>query len=527
MKVNLLHALLKDASKLYPENIAVRYNEQEISYAEIDALSDRLASFLVREGIRKEDRVGIYLDKSIDAVISIFGILKSGACYVPFDPMSPLERHRYILNDCSINWLVTSSKRLFFLQEILMVKTPLSRVLIIDAQESEFKQSDLKPRLIFKWEIFEANRGVPDIKIEDDNLAYILYTSGSTGKPKGVMVTHIASLAFINWAYNHFVITPESRLSCISPIHFDLSIFDIFVSIKAGATICLVPQGMSGFSQSLAEFIEREKISTCYSTPSILIRLILYGGLENKDLSALRQILFAGEKFPVKYLRKLMQLVPYADFCNLYGPTETNVCTFYHLPQNHLLLDDNVPVGKPFEGVEVFILDEFGNQVKGGEIGELYVAGPTLMKGYWNDDQKTDSVLSKKFASFREGVKMYKTGDLGSICKSGEILFHGRIDSMVKSRGYRIELGEIESVLYEHPAINEAVAIAIPNDEIGNKIKAVIVLKNGYFISQRDIKTFCSRKLPSYMIPEIIEFKDKFPRTSTDKIDREGFKVEN
>jgi len=518
-----LSDLLKRSTKLHPEKIAVRYKDEEVSYERFDFLSDRLCTALVHQGVKLGDRVGIYLDKSVEALLAIFGILKSGACYVPLDPLAPVERQLYVIEDCSLEYLVTSSKKLPQIRQILKRPNPLRSLFVMDLRREGNPGKIEGVPLFFKDEILESTVVIseePPGGVTGEHLAYILYTSGSTGRPKGVMISHRASLAFINWAYQCFKVQPEDRISSLAPFHFDLSIFDIFVTIKAAATICVVSQGLSSFPKSLANFIEQEKISIWYSVPSVLIQLVLSGHLRERDLSSLRTVLFAGEVFPTQYLRMLMEMVPHAHYYNLYGPTETNVCTSYHvksLPNP----EKPIPIGKPCEGEEIYIVDEEESLLKEGEVGQLYVSGPTLMTGYWNDSEKTDRVMFKNPFSQKGGQKIYKTGDLVSLNQDGDLDFHGRIDHMIKSRGYRIELGEIESVLYSHPAVREAVVVGIPNEKIGKTIQAFIVLKEGQSVSEQEIKFFSSQKLPPYMIPESVTFKNSLPKTSTNKTDRE------
>jgi amino acid adenylation domain-containing protein len=356
-------------------------------------------------------------------------------------------------------------------------------------------------------------------QITGDDLAYMLYTSGSTGQPKGVMLSHKAALAFVDWSYRTFSVKPHDVISSHAPLHFDLSVFDIFVSIKAGAKICLVPQGLSSFPKSVVEFINNNKISIWYSVPSILTQLILYGNLEEQKFSSLKQILFAGEVFPSKYLRSIMELIPHAKYYNLYGPTETNVITYYQVTEPPET-DKAIPIGKLCDGVASFIVNESGTLVREGEQGELYVTCPTLMEGYWNDAQKTESVLSKNIHDPSSDKTLYKTGDLVSWNSNGYLNYHGRCDAMIKSRGYRIELGEVETALLSHTGIKEAAVTAVPDDKIGNIIKAVVVAKNKDEITENEVKRFCSKKIPHYMIPEIITIVDSLPRTSTGKIDR-------
>ncbi len=512
----LLHTLLTKTAQKEPEKIAVEDRDQTINYKQLDFLSSQLSSFLIKQNVKIGDRIGLYLDKSIDALISIFGILKSGACYVPLDPMGPIERVTYIINECGMEYLIISSTKTFKIKNILTQSTSLKGIIIVDKRRDEIPVA--YSNTFFKDTLETMNtRTRPSFK--NTNPAYIFFTSGSTGKPKGVMISHKASLTFVNWAYEYFKVSRRDRISAHAPFYFDLSIFDIFVTIKAGATLCIIPQGMSAFPKSLAAFIEEKKISIWYSVPSVLIQLILYGNLEAKNLSSLKKIIYAGEEFPVKYLKKLMDILPLVKYFNLYGPTETNVCTYYPIDPP-ALSGDSVPIGKPIKGVETFVLKENGALAGKGEKGELYVSGPILMTGYWNDPLKTRSVLFRSPFHPGKNVKIYKTGDTVKIDRDGRYLFSGRRDHMIKSRGYRIQLEEIEIVLNKHPEIEKAIAVAIDDEIIGKKIKAVISVKSEITITEKEIKHFCSKELPQYMIPEIIEFRKNLPKTSTGKIGR-------
>ncbi len=521
----VLHDLLEKSAELYPEKTAVKYKGEAVSYRELNGSSSRLSLCLMENGVTLDSRVGVYIDKSIDAVIALLGILKSGACYVPLDPFSPPDRIKRIIEDCALQYLITSSNKTLQLKQLVQDKNELKYLFLTDIERKDWKEDFTGAKIVFKDEIAQEYT-LPQRKltIKSDNLAYILYTSGSTGAPKGVMITHRASLAFVNWAYDYIRVTPNDRLSSHAPFHFDLSVFDIYVAFKAGATLHIIPQGLSAFPKSLADFIENEKISIWYSVPSVLIQLLLHGGFDKRDLSALKKIIFAGEVFPIKYLRLLIKTIPSAEYFNFYGPTETNVCTYYQLrsvPKE----DNSIPIGKPCLGQELFIVDENNNLVKDGDIGELYVSGPTLMEGYWNDPEETAKVLLENNFC-RGGTKVYRTGDIVYRDAKGELNYHGRRDNMIKSRGYRIELGEIESTLLLHPEIKEAAVVAFADEEIGKRIKAAIVMKDHASLSENDIKLFCSEKLPFYMIPESIDFLEELPRTATGKVDRKKLEEE-
>jgi acyl-coenzyme A synthetase/AMP-(fatty) acid ligase len=304
-------------------------------------------------------------------------------------------------------------------------------------------------------------------------------------------------------------------------LHFDLSVFDIYNTIEAGATVYLITEDIALFPATLANFIESKSITVWYSVPSALILLMLHANLRREKLSQLRAILFAGEVFPIKYVRQLSGLLPGVDLYNLYGPTETNVCTYYKVETGRLDSMDKLPIGIACENTEVFaVTDQDQIVTSSNQTGELYVRGPAVTYGYWADPEKTARmVVPNRFqAQFEE--KMYRTGDLVTLAEDGNYYFIGRRDSMIKSRGYRIELGEIESALLSHPGVREAAAVAIPDEIIGNRIKAVISTHESQILKPVELQQFCATRIPKYMIPEFIEFMTELPKTSTGKVDR-------
>jgi amino acid adenylation domain-containing protein len=514
----LQQLLLKSASKS-PYQEAIIDRNRSITYQELDQYSHQLACTLKEAGIVRGDRVGIYLKKSIEAIIAIFGILKAGAVYVPLDPSAPAKRISFIIDNCSLKALITTqnqSAKLDFEQ------SSIKFLVLTEQQQSEDNRNLASVKKIYWQDVLHQE--IQQINYNDlieDDLAYILYTSGSTGMPKGVMISHRTSLTFVNWSYNCFQVRSTDRVSSHAPFHFDLSIFDIFTTIKAGGTIILVPPELSVFPINLAEFIEKQQISIWYSVPSILTQLVLRGNLHQYQFSNLRTILFAGEVFPIKYLRKLMDVIPLAEYYNLYGPTETNVCTYYKVTPIPEEQTDPLTIGKACENTEVFVVNDDNQIVQPGEIGELYVRSPSIMTGYWKLPEKTQQLRVVYNLHPNLGAEIvYRTGDLVKQRTDGNYIYLGRRDNQVKSRGYRIELGEIETVIYSHPAIEELAVIAIPDEEIGNYLKVIIALREGNSLTKNQLEAFCATKLPKYMIPTIIEFRDTLPKTSTGKIDR-------
>lgn len=518
--VYLLQHLLMNSAIQYPDKIAIIHHGEKITYKDLDEVTSKLAAALLENRLQQGDRIGVYINKSIPAVISILAILKAGGVYVPLDPNAPLKRLAYIIQNAGMKFLLTSTRKIGNIKQMLPEENPLDTVILTDDLKKH--EADLVARVISWKEIIKRGEtnGAVDSSIETD-LAYILYTSGSTGAPKGVMISHRASLTFINWSYDAFAIRPEDRVSSHAPLHFDLSIFDIFTSLKAGATIFLVPEEFSIFPGRLIKFIQDYKITVWYSVPSMLMHMMVHGNMKNHSFPDLRLILFAGEVFPVKYLRELMVIIPQAAYYNLYGPTETNVCTFYQVEQLEPERIKPVPIGKACSNTEVFALDDNKNIVTAvGIEGELYARGSGVAQGYWRDALKTESCFIKNFLNPEFEEKIYRTGDIVTLDEKGNYHLIGRKDHMIKSRGYRIELGEIEAALYAHEGVKEAVAIAVPDELITNKIKAIIVPKYPDTLTKIEIERHISQLIPHYMLPEMIEFCKSLPKTSTGKIDR-------
>ena len=520
----LLQHILREGASRSPDHVAVRFGDREWSYAELDRRSDQLARTLRELSVRRGDRVGICLHKSLASVLSVFGILKAGGVYVPLDARAPAARLAYITRNCDIQVIVTSAECAAELEALLGEETPVQAVVLTDP----LSPGVLMPgaRKVVAWDEVargEASPLVDDGTIETD-LAYILYTSGSTGEPKGVMVSHRTIFTFLRWAVDTFRMGPDDRVTSHAPLHFDLSTLDIFATLLAGGTVVLVPEGLSTFPVRLVKLLHDERITLTYLVPSVLTLMVNYGRLDAHDLSALRTILFAGEVFPIKYLRQLAVKVPHVELYNLYGPTETNVCTYYKVGPADLDPERQqpVPIGRACENTEVFAVDESGQRVdEPGREGELWVRGSTVAQGYWGDRPKTAGVFVADPLQPHVQEVAYRTGDV--VCLEADGVnwrYLGRRDHMVKSRGYRIELGEIEAALYSHAGVREAVAVAVPDELVGSRIKAYVVRLGDNGVSAADLDGHCRERLPRYMVPEVLEFLEALPKTSSGKVDR-------
>jgi amino acid adenylation domain-containing protein len=474
-----------------------------------------LAARLTEAGVEKGDRIGLVLPKTAATVVSVFGILKAGAAYVPVDYTSPAERGRRILTDCQVRAAIVDAQCLSFLPGA--DACALAAVFVVGDDAGEAPRG---PGFQAFGEAV-ARGGMAPLRPRGlDDLAYILNTSGSTGVPKGVTLTHENAVSFVDWCSSVFEPTELDRFSSHAPFHFDLSILDIFVSIKHGATLCLISEALGKSPRELAAFIEQQRITIWYSTPSILTLLVQFGQLESIDASSLRIVLFAGEVFPVKHLRAVKQHWPAPVYYNLYGPTETNVCTFARIPAR--VPDDReqpYPIGFACSHCESLVLDEDGVEVAQGDEGLLYISGPSVFQGYWNRAEMNATLFLD-----RHGKRWYNTGDVVKWRPDEGFVYLGRRDRMVKRRGYRIELGEIERALYRHPQVREAAVVALPDADAGVRIVACLTTPDPTPPSMIAMKTFCATHLPVYMSPDRFVWLEQVPRTSTDKTDYQALK---
>ena len=514
----LLWQVVSEGAARHPARSAVSWRDIVLSYAELDEASTRLAHLLANAGIGPGTRVGLYLPKSYKAVIAIIATLKAGAAYVPVDPHAPASRAAYILRDCAVRVVVTTPELAAQLAPELATLDALETICLTERSNTLTYPDRIRVR---QWNELTAFPVTPlECRTIETDPAYLLYTSGSTGRPKGVVLTHRNALTFVDWAVAAFHLEPDDRLSSHAPLHSDLSIFDVFGALRAGACVALVPEDISPFPGPLAEWIHGERITVWYSVPSALIRLSVHGRLERWSFDTLRAVLFAGEVFALKHLRQLMDQLPHAELYNLYGPTETNVCTYHRVPRP--LADEvtSLSIGRACENTEVFALDASGAPIAMGDEGELFVRGPTVMAGYWGDQAKTEMALRRNPLQPSYPELAYRTGDIVRLEDDGTYTFLGRRDHMVKSRGYRIELGEVEHVLHAHDAVREAVVVATPDDEIGARLSAVVAAHDDSAVSARALQAFCASRLPRHMVPETIVFRDDLPLTSTGKADR-------
>ena len=522
-----LGQLLEAAALREPARPAVEDEHgRRLSYAALLHAADRLATRLASWGIGRDDRVGVWLHKSLEAVTAIHGILRAGASYVPVDATGPAVRAARILATSATKAIIVAADIVPELHAAWPAEIPLPRLIVVAANSAiaagrpfdENSAPALNAACEFSWhEIMSDVTPSPcHPPGTSDDLAYILFTSGSTGQPKGVMLSHANAFTFLDWCQE--TLGPweaGDRFASHAPFHFDLSVFDLFVACRNAATVVLIGETLARDALRLGDFLAEKHVTVWYSAPSILALLAQHGRLERPGYLPPRLVLFAGEVFPITTLTRLRAIWPDATLWNLYGPTETNVCTAFRIP-DRIAADqtDAYPIGSVCRPLRARVVDEDGRDVPSSALGELVIAGPGVMRGYFGQPELTAAA----FFVDDDQTRWYRTGDLVQDTGGGCYQFHGRRDRMVKKRGYRIELGEIESALYRHGGVNRAAVVA-RNDGGGLAIAAFIALKPEHKRSIIAMKRHCTNYLPHYMIPDTITFLDDLPATSTDKVD--------
>jgi amino acid adenylation domain-containing protein len=492
-----VHEMLRVSSQRYPKNIAIKHREKSINYKEFKEKVDIISVYLEQLKINKGERVGIYIDKSIDSMVAIFSVLSAGACYVPLDCSANEVRIGHILNDAKIKILLTSKK------EYLKVREKINKddIVIIMIDELYNKKNNVFPK---------------QLEIDANDLAVLLYTSGSTGMPKGVTITHNNLRVFVGWAIEYFKITSNDKLLSHAPFVFDISFFDIFVTIASGAQVCLADTSIASNGRLLLKMTKDEQITVWQSVPSAL-SLLYHSNRNNNDdsLRHVRAVLFTGERILEDTLKYIMNLFIKAKIYNIYGCTETNNTFIYTVDRNSLIKKLPLPIGKPISGVNYKIIDKNNLEVSKGKTGQLIVSTPTMMLGYTNESNNKKSLVKYK------NRKYYYTNDKVQLMEDGNLLYLGRMDHIVKCNGYRVNVLEIERVLLGINYIKEVAVFAVSCDLMGNRLIARVCPKVDSEIDTLNLKLACSKVLPKYAIPHSFHItRDDLPKNVNGKVDR-------
>jgi amino acid adenylation domain-containing protein len=523
MNISLLPQAVDYAAERFPDREAVRYFDNSISYADLATKTNCLARFLYEQGVRRGDRVGIYCFKSIEGMIALWGIMKAGAAYVPIDALSPTSRLETILQDCNIKHLVTDSEKSSAVQKAVINGVELTTIIGVPPE-----QDKLANRYATWEDVFNvpSESQLQKLQIIEQDLAYIIYTSGSTGEPKGIMHTHHSGLTYARWAVQKYDLTQHDRIANHAPFHFDISLFDIFGGAIAGASVVLVPKEITLFPATFSELLQDEKISIIFTVPFALIELSLRGALDQRDLSALRWVIYGGEPYPPKHLRTLMNQIPNSQFSNIYGPAEVNGVTYYHVPPIPENSAEPIPIGKMCSFAQSLIVDEHDEVVSSGETGEIIIRSPSMMQGYWGQPDLNRRAFYRREVAPQYFETYYRTGDLVKMLPDGNLLFIGRKDRQIKTRGYRVELDEIEAALVSHPNVEEAAVFVIQDNDGNNYIHAAVIPEADEALSDVLLSSHLTRIIPSYAIPYKYHIRQTFPRTTSGKISRHQLRKE-
>ncbi len=479
-----------------PDAIAAICGEHFLTYRELDRKSNQVATLLRQNGFGRESIVGIMVERSLEMLIGIYGIVKSGAAYLPIQSDIPIKRFEHIISDCHLRCLLTQTR--------FMYKHRCMQLTWVDLEDKA---------------IYLLPADEPKDPSEPSDIMYVIYTSGSAGNPKGVMIEHRAVVNRINWMQKRYPLTAFDTILQKTPFVFDVSVWELFWWAVCGATLCLLGPGLEKFPQAIVEEIKRNRITVLHFVPSMFNAFLnaLEHSADARHLDTLKYIFSSGEALLPSHVKKLNRIVEKDSrvrLINLYGPTETTVdVTYYDCPRDEDVA--KVPIGKPIDNIRFYILDEHGLSAQ----GELCFAGVGLASGDLNSPQLTNEKFVRNLVNPTE--RIYRTGDIVRLLSDGNIEYLGRMDNQVKIRGIRIELGEIEARIGEYPAIDQCAALLQDADHI-NPLLTAYILTSNQEITVQEIKVFLKSHLPDYMIPNRYIITDSFPLTSNGKLDRKA-----
>jgi amino acid adenylation domain-containing protein len=488
---------IEEQSERTPNAVAVVFGPQKMTYAELNSRANQIAHSLRRKGIRQEHLVGIYMERSLEMVAALLAILKAGAAYVPLDPGYPGERLAFMLKDSGASLLLT--------QEHLM-PVPLEldcETLCLDAD----------------WNVTASEpANNPRNLIPEDSLAYVIYTSGSTGQPKGAMNSHGGIRNRLQWMQEQYLLDETDCVLQKTPFSFDVSVWEFFWPLAKGARLVLARPGGHQDPSYLASLIQDESVTTTHFVPSMLQAFLDEPAVE--QCRSLRRVFCSGEALTCKLQERFLDRMSHVDLHNLYGPTEAAVdVTWWRCVRGEK--NDVVPLGRPIANMQIHILDQRMHPVPIGVIGEIYIGGAGLGRGYWRRPELTADRFVPNPFSDKAGSRLYRTGDIGRYRLGGVIEFLGRRDHQVKIRGFRVELGEIEKVLSAFYGVREAVVIAQQNESENTKLVAYVVLKDLQEKPKADqLRQHLRKYLPDHMVPNIIVEIESLPLFPNGKLDR-------
>lgn len=517
---NLIFDQLSDRAREQGDRIAIRVDDREMTFSEADTLHKQVASFLIELGCAKGERVGLIGPKSEDFVCTQYGTLRAGACYVPIDKTFPIERTFQIVEDCGIRTVFADPTNV---ERILGAagKPACLENVVAWTDEGEYDVGSLNLHRFSSIPSYSSEPSATHRPVDTD-LAYIMYTSGSTGKPKGVMLSHRNILTYVEWCMAELKLSADDIMVNVAPFTFDISGMEIFGMAASGAQMILIENQTR--ITTILDAVQRHKATFMATVPTVVGTMVNNPRVFGRyDLSTLRMLISGAAVCPPVYMKVLHEHLPQATLYNLYGPTEATIYCLYHRidDADHIDVEKPLPIGIPFENTEAYVVTPEGVEAKRGEEGELILRGNHIALGYFGNEEKTSAAFKNFPLLPHLNEKVYYTGDVARQDEAGVFHFLGRNDDMVKSRGYRIELNEIDLALSQlSDDLDSFAVIAIPDELIENKLVAVVVRHKGSEISEQEIKAACKERLPAYMVPDVVEFRDSLPQTSSGKISK-------
>ena len=511
---SLIHHMLRASAKRAPNKEALIHGEERLSYQEVERRVIGVAQALRNAGLQRGERVAIYLEASVPQVISIFGVSEAGGVFVPVNSLLHPDQVTYIAKDCGIRGLITTSAKLAQLAPLLDLIPSLKFVIVVGGE--------CLPELSLPCLRFEELYNVPlSLNLREQtiskDLAAILYTSGSTGKPKGVMLSHANVVAGSSIVSAYLEITERDRILAVLPFSFDAGLNQLMTAFQQGGTLVLIN---FVFAREIVRMLLKERITGLAGVPTVWSLLAqTNSSLQKQPLPELRYITNTGGAMPQTVLSVLRKALPTTRIFLMYGLTEAFRSTY--LPPEEL---DRRPtsMGKAIPDTEILVLNEQGQLCKPGEVGELVHRGPTVSMGYWGRPEDTSKALRPNPLNppeFNDHERVCYSGDLVKTDDDGFLYFMGRRDAMIKSSGFRISPTEVEEMLLQSGALQLAAVIGIPDEILGQSIKAFVVSRNGSPRDPEALITHCAEKLPRYMVPKAVEFLDEMPKTSSGKVD--------
>ncbi len=499
--IECVHELVEAQVERTPNAVALTYNDQSLTYSELNRRANQIAHYLVARGVRAGSLVAIYMDRSADLLLAVLATLKAGAAYVPLDPLYPRDRLAFMLSDSAPAILLTQQKILGALPY------DPARTICIDSVRDEIA------RLSVDNLLSGATR---------ENLVYVIYTSGSTGKPKGVCLPHRALTNLIFWQLDNSDLPQAARTVQFTSLSFDVSFQETFSTWCSGGNLVVVSELLRRDPVSLLRFLREERIARLF-LPFVALQHLAEAALEEKNLpDHLLEIITAGEQLQVtRQVAAFFRRMPQCKLFNHYGPSESHVVTSYALTDSPDTWPSLPPIGKPIANTQIYILDSLLNPVPVGVAGELYIGGVSLANGYLNRPELTAERFIPDPFTRTPGARLYKTGDTARTRPDGNIEYLGRGDHQVKIRGFRIELGEVESALTQHPAIRQA-AVVVREDIPGEKRLVAYLVCGTKDLDIPELRRYLAKFLPEYMIPGAFSVLPAFPLTPSGKVDRKA-----